>query len=120
MPVVKIRANRQVTIPKTIFDELGLEEGQFVKVVRQQNGVFFKPKKLVDSDIEEALRDIDEGRVVGPFNTAKAAIKTLRSTKPWRSSSPKSFCASITQRLRFASGSLISSWRFYCKTYGIL
>jgi AbrB family looped-hinge helix DNA binding protein len=82
MPVVKIRANRQVTIPKTIFDELGLEEGQFVKVVRQQNGVFFKPKKLVDSDIEEALRDIDEGRVVGPFNTAKAAIKTLRSTKP--------------------------------------
>jgi bifunctional DNA-binding transcriptional regulator/antitoxin component of YhaV-PrlF toxin-antitoxin module len=71
-----------VTIPKTIFDELGLEEGQFVEVVRQQNGVFFKPKKLVDSDIEEALRDIDEGRVIGPFKTAKTAIKALKSTKP--------------------------------------
>jgi AbrB family looped-hinge helix DNA binding protein len=82
MPVVKIRTNRQVTIPKTIFDELGLEEGQFVEVVRQQNGVFFKPKKLVDSDIEEALRDIDEGRVIGPFKTAKTAIKALKSTKP--------------------------------------
>lgn len=82
MAVVKIRANRQVTIPKAIFDELGLEEGQFVEVVRHQNGVFLKPKKLVDPDMEEALRDIDEGRVVGPFKTAKTAIKALRSTKP--------------------------------------
>jgi len=82
MAVVKIRANRQVTIPKAIFDELGLEEGQFVEVVLQQNGVFLKPKKLVDPDMEEALRDIDEGRVVGPFKTAKTAIKALRSTKP--------------------------------------
>ncbi|MEM4406695.1 MAG: AbrB/MazE/SpoVT family DNA-binding domain-containing protein [Candidatus Methanomethylicaceae archaeon] len=85
MPVVKIRANRQVTIPKTIFDELGLKEGQFIEVRRKQNGIFYKPKKLVDSDIEkdieEALRDIEEGRVLGPFKTAKAAIKALKTTK---------------------------------------
>jgi len=32
MAVVKIRTNRQITIPKRIFDELGLREGDFVRL----------------------------------------------------------------------------------------
>ena len=81
VPIVKIRTNRQVSIPKVIFDDLKLEEGEFVEVKKVNGGVFFKPKKLIDADLEEALRDIDEGRVIGPFKTAKAAIKALRMTK---------------------------------------
>jgi AbrB family looped-hinge helix DNA binding protein len=80
-PVVKIRTNRQVSIPKVIFDDLNLQEGDFVAVKKLNGGVFFKPKKLIDADIEEALRDIDAGRVIGPFKTAKEAIKALRTTK---------------------------------------
>ncbi|MBI1743367.1 hypothetical protein HYR54_09945 [Candidatus Acetothermia bacterium] len=45
--------------------------------VKKVNGVFFSPKKLIDADLEEALREIEEGRVIGPFQTAKAAIKAL-------------------------------------------
>ena len=83
MPIVKIKTNRQVTIPKTIFDELGLQEGQFVEVIRKDSGVFYKPKKLidVDQDIAEALEDIKKGRVAGPFTTVKEVMRSLKATK---------------------------------------
>ncbi|MBI3460482.1 AbrB/MazE/SpoVT family DNA-binding domain-containing protein [Candidatus Acetothermia bacterium] len=47
VPIVKIRTNRQVSIPKVIFDDLKLEEGEFVEVKKMNGGVFFKPKKLM-------------------------------------------------------------------------
>lgn len=50
MPIVKIRTNRQVTIPKLIFDELGLEEGEFVEVMRERDYIVIRPKKLVDPE----------------------------------------------------------------------
>jgi len=50
MSIVKIRTNRQVTIPKSIFDEAGLQEGDFVEVTRNQHNIVIIPKKLVDSD----------------------------------------------------------------------
>lgn len=50
MPVVKIRTNRQITIPKSIFDDLGLKEGDFVEVTRNKDEVVVKPKRLVDRD----------------------------------------------------------------------
>ena len=50
MPVVKIRTNRQVTIPKQVFDELGLQEGDYVEVTRTDDMVVIKQKKLVDPD----------------------------------------------------------------------
>jgi len=62
MPIVKIRTNRQVTIPKKIFEELGLKEGEYVEVTRRGKTVVLKPKVLVDPDDlltpedEEALR----------------------------------------------------------------
>lgn len=50
MPVVKIRTNRQITIPKSVFDELGLKEGDFMEVTRSKEGVVVKPKILVSPD----------------------------------------------------------------------
>ena len=46
----KIKMNRQVTIPKDIFDDLEWHEGDFVEIKRLKDGVFVKSKKLVDSD----------------------------------------------------------------------
>lgn len=46
----KIKMNRQVTIPKDIFDDLEWREGDFVEIKRAKNGVFIAPKKLVDPD----------------------------------------------------------------------
>lgn len=49
MAVSKIGQRRQVTIPKDLFVELGLKEGDFIEVVPLNDGIFIKPKKLVDS-----------------------------------------------------------------------
>jgi|SRR5215213_3650699 len=48
--ISKIGQRRQVVIPKDVFDELGLQEGDFVEVTRAKGAVVIKPKKLVDSD----------------------------------------------------------------------
>lgn len=84
VPIVKIRTNRQVSIPKVIFDDLKLEEGAFVEVKKVNGGVFFKPKKLVDPDDiltpedEEALREglaqIRRGETI-PWEEVKKELK---------------------------------------------
>jgi len=61
MPIVKIRTNRQVTIPKVIFEALGLQEGDFVEVTRNKDTVIIKPKKLVDPD--DILTPEDEASI---------------------------------------------------------
>ena len=58
MPIVKIRTNRQVTVPKTIFDDLGLKEGDFVEVSLQGTDIVIKPKRLVD--LEDSLSPEEE------------------------------------------------------------
>ena len=58
MPIVKIRTNRQVTIPKKIFDELGLREGDYVEVTRKGKTIVLQPKVLVDP--EDVLTPEDE------------------------------------------------------------
>lgn len=50
MPIVKIRTNRQVTIPKRLFDEAGLREGGFVEVTRSKGRIVINPRSSVDPD----------------------------------------------------------------------
>ena len=50
MPVVKIRTNRQVTIPKTVFDAAHLKEGGYVEITREDDLIVMRPKALVDAD----------------------------------------------------------------------
>jgi len=57
----KIKMNRQVTIPKDIFDDLEWNEGDFVQIKRAKNGVFIAPKKLVDPD--DILTPEDEAAI---------------------------------------------------------
>ena len=93
MPIGKIGQRRQVVIPKKIFDALGLQTGDFVEVKQVKGTVVIKPKKLVDADevltpaqkaqidarLAEAEEDIKHGRVLGPFDTAKEAMRALRA-----------------------------------------
>jgi AbrB family looped-hinge helix DNA binding protein len=50
MPISKLGQRRQVVIPKDICDELGLREGDFVEVTREESVVIIKPKRVVDAD----------------------------------------------------------------------
>lgn len=80
MPTVKIRTNRQVTVPKVIFDDLGLKEGDFVDVSRHGSDILIRPKRLVDLDdalspeeeklVEKGFRELRQGNSV-PWSTLK-------------------------------------------------
>ena len=86
MPTVKLGASRQIVIPKKLYDELGLEAGDYLEVELYEGGkLLVTPKELVDRHPEidqrlaEAEADIKAGRVRGPFKTANAAVDALRS-----------------------------------------
>jgi AbrB family looped-hinge helix DNA binding protein len=71
VPIVKIRTNRQVSVPKVIFDDLGLKEGDFVEVNRRGSDIVIRPKRLVDLDdtlgpdeeklVEQGFRQLRRG-----------------------------------------------------------
>jgi AbrB family looped-hinge helix DNA binding protein len=69
MPIVKIRTNRQVTIPKLISDNLGLKEGDFVEVISNGSDIIIRPKRLVDS--EDVLSPEEEELVERGFKQLK-------------------------------------------------
>lgn len=77
MPTVKIGTSRQVVIPKKIHDQLGLAPGDYLEVELRDGKVVFTPKMLVDKQIEEGLKDYEEGRFIGPFDTAQSAVEAL-------------------------------------------
>ncbi|MGH7842104.1 MAG: AbrB/MazE/SpoVT family DNA-binding domain-containing protein [Candidatus Binataceae bacterium] len=77
---MKLGASRQVVIPKRIHDRLGLRPGDYLEVNLERDGVVFRPKALVEKRLAEALKDIKQGRVQGPFASAKEMISRLRSS----------------------------------------
>ncbi len=92
MPVVKVMGRRQVVIPKEIFEQLGLEIGDYLEAKVEDGKLVYIPKQLVDRDpwywspegqkrIQEALEDIEAGRTLGPFGTAEEAIDALKKSE---------------------------------------
>jgi len=73
MAIVKIRTNRQITIPKRIFDELGLREGDFIQISVEGSRIVLLPKRLVDLlvDLEDALSPEEEELVSQGFEELK-------------------------------------------------
>jgi AbrB family looped-hinge helix DNA binding protein len=75
--ISKIGQRRQVVIPKGVFDELGLREGDFVEVTRTKRSVVIRPKKLVDPD--DILTPQEARSVRRGLSQAKRG-----QTKSWR------------------------------------
>lgn len=82
MPLTKVTRRYQVTIPASLRQALGIEIGDIMEVTQEKNRIVMIPKTLVDKQIEErlaeGLEDIKKGRVLGPFKTAKEAMRALR------------------------------------------
>jgi antitoxin MazE len=51
MSTIKIRSKRQLTIPKIIFDDLGLKDGDYLEITRSKNRIVIKPMKIDQDDI---------------------------------------------------------------------
>jgi AbrB family looped-hinge helix DNA binding protein len=81
MSAVKVGVSRQVAIPKKLHDQLGLTAGDYLEIEVRGGKLILTPKQLIDKRLEEAEDDVRRGRVLGPFNTSKQAMKALR-TRP--------------------------------------
>ena len=79
MSIVKIGVSRQIVIPKKLYEKLGLVPGDYLEVELMDNHLVLTPKMLVEKCLAEGLEDVNQGRVVGPFKTARAAMWALRT-----------------------------------------
>ena len=85
--LVRVGASRQVAIPKKLHDELGLTAGDIVEVERKGNQIVLTPKDIVERGIAEGLKDLQKGRVYGPFSSVQDMITSLhRDEKPRKKS----------------------------------
>ena len=79
MPIVKIGVSRQIAIPKKIYEKLGLVPGDYLQVELEDDRLVLTPQMLVEKRLAEGLKDIKEGRVIGPFKTSRAGMRALRT-----------------------------------------
>jgi len=81
MAAIKVGASRQVAIPKKLHDEMGLSPGDYLEVERRGNQLILTPKSLIEKRLAEALTDVREGRVGGPYNSVDELISSLRGAR---------------------------------------
>jgi AbrB family looped-hinge helix DNA binding protein len=88
MEMLQIRKKFQITLPVSIREQLGLEEGDYIAVEVRDDEIVLRPKKLIDKSQawfwseawqaaeREAEADIQAGRV-HEFSNAEEAIGFL-------------------------------------------
>jgi len=73
-PIGRVGPRRQVVIPRNLYEDLDLQEGDFVAFARKPDGVLIKPRKAVDPDgvlskeesaqVKKAEREMGQGKYV--------------------------------------------------------
>lgn len=75
MTLVRVKTRAQITPPQKVRQALGIEEGDYLRVVVEGNRIVIVPQALVtklpptilseqgEQMLEEALHDVHEGRV---------------------------------------------------------
>jgi bifunctional DNA-binding transcriptional regulator/antitoxin component of YhaV-PrlF toxin-antitoxin module len=80
--LVRARSKFQVTPPTCVRRRAGVRVGDVLEARADGNGISLTPASLLESELALAPRDVKQGRVKGPFKTAKAVIRSLRSAAP--------------------------------------
>lgn len=79
MPTVKVKENFQVTIPTALRAAAGLAIGDYLEAVLDGRSIVLKPKAstngeshanddVIKAAIEEGLREVRAGKLIGPFS----------------------------------------------------
>jgi AbrB family looped-hinge helix DNA binding protein len=77
MALVKIKEKYQVTLPAAVREKAGLEVGDLLEAKVVGKTITLTPKTVLDRELAQALKEIDEGKTYGPFNSAKGLIRSL-------------------------------------------
>lgn len=78
MSIIRIKEKGQMTLPATVREQFGLNNGDLLKVVVKHNNIILTPQSLVDREIAESLDDYSKGRSYGPFASADEMILSLK------------------------------------------
>ena len=79
MSLVAVKNKYQIVIPAKVRKEAGIKVGDLLEAKFERGKVVFIPKSVIDREIAEGLEDIQKGRFIGPFSSAKEALKALRA-----------------------------------------
>jgi len=91
MELLKVKRHYQITLPQSFRKKFNISEGDFVEVESKNDEIVLRPVKMIRQGQEyfytkewqegeaEADKDIAEGRLAGPFETADDLIKDLDS-----------------------------------------
>ena len=77
MPLVKIKEKYQVTLPASIRRKAGLAVGDLLEASVEGKKITLTPKSVVDRELALALEDVKQGRIYGPYLSAKEIIRSL-------------------------------------------
>ena len=75
--LVKIGTSRQVAIPKKIYEQLHLGAGDYLEVEIKKDHIVLTPQVFIEKRLAEGLKDIKEGKEIGPFLNMDDAVKAL-------------------------------------------
>ena len=80
MPLVRVKEKYQITLPASVRQKAGVAVGDLLEAKVQGKKITLTPKRVIDRELALALEEFKRGRFIGPFRTAKAAIRALRRT----------------------------------------
>jgi AbrB family looped-hinge helix DNA binding protein len=75
----KIGPKYQLVIPKQLRAAAKLKIGDFLKAELRGDGILLTPMDLVERDLAAAEADVKAGRVLGPFTSARQAVRALKA-----------------------------------------
>ena len=77
MPLVKVKEKYQVTLPASVRRKAGLAVGDLLEARVEGKKITLTPKSVVDRELALALEDVKQGRIYGPYLSAKEIIRSL-------------------------------------------
>jgi AbrB family looped-hinge helix DNA binding protein len=77
MALVKIKDKYQVTLPAALREKAGLEVGDLLDAKVEGKKITLTPKSVLDRELAQALKEIEQGKTFGPFSSAKGLIRSL-------------------------------------------
>lgn len=78
MPLMKVKPKFQITIPPSVREAMQLEVGDLLEAEIHANRIVLTPKAVVDKALKESLDEARQGKLRGPFRTAKAVTQALK------------------------------------------
>ena len=68
-----------LVIPKQLRTAAKLKVGDFLRAELRGDGILLTPVDLLERDLAAAEADVKAGRVLGPFTSARQAVRALKA-----------------------------------------